>query len=170
MEQSHDNNLTLEGVKQYYIELEKESWKQETLLDLLQAKEFYSCIIYIKSKEEIENVIILLNKNNFSSMAFYPELGEDAKKCILNDFRNQTYRFLITNFTLPNFQTMFIINYDLPADFMEYLNKLGRSGAFGKKTMAINFVLGSERKYLKELEEKFQITIEELPIDFDELM
>ncbi|EGR27037.1 hypothetical protein IMG5_202750 [Ichthyophthirius multifiliis] len=47
-----NDELTLDGIKQYYIALDKEEWKFDTLVELYNNIEIAQCIIYCNTKKE----------------------------------------------------------------------------------------------------------------------
>jgi len=63
-----------------------------------------------------------------------------------------------------------VINYDLPIKMQTYLHRIGRSGRFGRKGCAINFVTPDDAKYLAEIEKHYGTEINELPVDVTDLI
>ena len=47
-------NLTLEGIKQYYLGVEQESWKLATLYDLYEKLSISQSIIFVNSKRKAD--------------------------------------------------------------------------------------------------------------------
>jgi len=106
--------------------------------------------------------------------------GEDMSSAerdrVIDDFRDARTKVLITTNVLARgidiLQVMLVINYDLPLngenqpDFETYLHRIGRSGRFGRKGLAINFVHDeTSRKNLKAFQNFFQRPIESFPAD-----
>ena len=63
-----------------------------------------------------------------------------------------------------------VINHDLPTNKENYIHRIGRSGRFGRKGVAINFVTEKDKNRLKEIEEYYSTQIEQLPDNFDQLI
>lgn len=63
-----------------------------------------------------------------------------------------------------------VINYDLPYKKENYIHRIGRSGRFGRKGVAINFVTQSDAQFLTEVEQFYQTKIDELPLDISKLL
>ena len=59
-----------------------------------------------------------------------------------------------------------VINFDLPLSRESYLHRIGRSGRYGRKGVAINFVTQREAEEVRGLEKHYGVAIEELPVDF----
>jgi superfamily II DNA/RNA helicase len=61
------------------------------------------------------------------------------------------------------------VNYELPIQRENYVHRIGRSGRYGKKGVAINLVYGDELNTLKEIEKHYSTSIQELPEDLSAL-
>jgi len=85
----------------------------------------------------------------------------------MNEFRSGTSRVLITTDLLARGidvqQVSIVINYDLPANRENYIHRIGRSGRFGRKGVAINLVTPKDQESLKQLETFYSTQIEEMP-------
>ena len=60
-------------------------------------------------------------------------------------------------------QVSLVINYDLPTNRENYIHRIGRSGRFGRKGVAINFITEGDVKYMKDIEQFYNTTIVEMP-------
>ena len=49
-------------------------------------------------------------------------------------------------------QVSLVINYDLPTSREFYIHRIGRSGRFGRKGVAINFVKQEDVRILRDIE------------------
>ena len=56
-----------------------------------------------------------------------------------------------------------MINFDLPRTKETYIHRIGRSGRYGRKGVAINFVTERDLKNLEELKEFYNTKIDEMP-------
>ena len=63
-------------------------------------------------------------------------------------------------------QVSTVINFDIPKCSNTYLHRIGRSGRYGRKGTAINFITKRDIRLLKEIEEFYSTQIGELPSDF----
>ena len=93
---------------------------------------------------------------------------------IMKEFRNGTTRILLTTDLLARGidiqQVSLVINYDIPINKEMYIHRIGRSGRFGRKGVAINFVTDKEAQALGDIESHYQTAISELPNDLDSVM
>jgi len=60
-------------------------------------------------------------------------------------------------------QVSIVINYDIPKNVQSYLHRIGRSGRYGRKGVAINFVSNQEIERIYNIERYYSIKIEDLP-------
>ena len=92
----------------------------------------------------------------------------------MNAFRTGSSRVLITTDLLSRGidvqQVSLVINYDIPRNLESYIHRIGRSGRFGRKGVAINFVTKDEEKLLKELQDFYQTQIDEMPANIADLI
>ena len=88
---------------------------------------------------------------------------------IIRKFKQGGYKCLISTDLLSRGidiqQVGVVINFDLPKDVHNYLHRIGRSGRFGKRGVAINLITRKEYGRVKELERYYHTTIAELPED-----
>jgi superfamily II DNA/RNA helicase len=89
----------------------------------------------------------------------------------LEDFRKGIYRILISsNVTARGIdvqQVSVVINFDIPRCVHNYLHRIGRSGRWGRKGMAINFITKEDISSMKRIESHYKSNITELPSDFN---
>lgn len=165
------DNLTLEGIRQYYIAMEKEDYKLDTLEDLYKVIKISQCIIYTNSKKKTEFICNFLNERGFPVTFMHGGLAQDDRKSIMEDFRCGNIKILITTDILSRGidiqQVSLVINYDLPKEKETYIHRIGRSGRFGRKGSVINFVSIYDITSLKSIEQFYNTTILQLPQDVE---
>ena len=85
-----------------------------------------------------------------------------------NAFRDGKYRVLISSDVTARGidiqQVGTVINFDVPNCVHNYLHRIGRSGRWGRKGLAINFITQQDVHLLKRVEAHYDITITELPV------
>ena len=67
-------------------------------------------------------------------------------------------------------QVSLVTNYDLPTQPENYLHRIGRSGRFGRKEVAINFVTEEDERILQDLQKFYNTVFEELPANAADLI
>jgi translation initiation factor 4A len=167
------DELTLEGIKQYYIAIEKDDWKFDTLCDLYENLDIAQAIIYCNTRKRVDQVTTSMTEKDFVVSAMHGEMEHSTREAIMREFRTGSSRVLITTDLLARGidvqQVSLVINYDMPSNYENYLHRIGRSGRFGRKGVAINFVTEADAKFLHELEQHYNTHIREMPSDLAEI-
>ena len=165
-----NEELTLEGIKQFYINMEHNEYKYDTLCDLYDMCSISQTIIYCNSRNMVEDLYRRLCNDNFSCDCIHGDLSQEERNKIMEEFRNGTSRILISTDLLSRGidvqQVSLVINYDIPNNIESYIHRIGRSGRFGRKGTSINFLTRYDVKKMKDIEEYYNILVEELPADF----
>lgn len=168
-----NQELTLEGIHQYYIAVEKEEWKMEVLLNLYANLDINQALIYCNTKKRVEELEQAMTAHDFAVSIMHGEMDQLKRDVVMKQFRSGTVRVLITTDLLARGidvqQVGLVINYELPYKKENYIHRIGRAGRFGRKGTAINFVLPSNARYIKEIQEHYNTQIDEMPTDLDEL-
>jgi superfamily II DNA/RNA helicase len=167
-----NEQLTLEGIRQYLVE-SKEELKLETFLEICNSIEISEAIIYCNSKKNVEFLTEEMNKKGFKVSSIHIDLPVIERDRIMNEFRKGVSRILITTDLFARgidvHQVRLVINYDLPLHKEIYIHRIGRSGCFGRKGYAINFVTAEEKDKLEQLQKFYNTTIDALPSDLSEI-
>jgi len=167
-----NEELTLDGIRQFYIDLEKNEYKYATLCDLYSLISVSQSIIYCNSRRIVEILTRKLMEDDFSVAAIHGDMPQKERNIIMDDFRNGVNRVLISTDLLSRGidiqQVSIVINYDIPQTVENYIHRIGRSGRFGRKGLAINFVTSYDRNKITELEQYYATEIPALP-DLDKL-
>lgn len=165
--------LTLQGIKQYYVPLEKRDWKLDTLMSLYMNLEINQAIIYCNTVKGVEELTKQLKEKEFTVSSMHGEMDQLTRNLIMREFRTGTTRILISTDLLARGidvqQVSVVINYDLPVTRESYIHRIGRSGRFGRKGTAINFVTPKDAGLLKEIQSHYSTQIIELPTNLDSI-
>ena len=167
------DEVTLDGIKQYYVHLEREDWKFPVLLDLYQQITVNQALIYVNKRQKAEWLAKQLASQGFTLEYIHGDMEVIERKQRMEDFRSGTVRVLISTDLLARGidvqQVSLVINYEMPIQRENYVHRIGRSGRYGKKGVAINIVSGDELNSVKEIETHYSTTISELPEDLSSL-
>jgi len=168
------DELTLEGIRQFYIAIEKEEWKIDTLCDLYETLTITQAIIYCNTRRKVAFLKDQMEKRDFTISTMHAELDQKERDLIMREFRSGSSRVLISTDLLARGidvqQVSLVINYDLPSNLENYLHRIGRSGRFGRKGVAINFVTNSDVRTMKDIERYYHTQIEEMPMDIADMI
>ncbi len=159
--------LTLEGIQQFYINVGDERWKYDTLKDIYNLISVNQAIIYVNTVHRAEMLRDYLVRDNFTVSAINGKMESSERTRIVKEFREGTTRVLISTDLLSRGidiqQISVVIIYDLPNNKSAYIHRIGRSGRFGRKGTAINFVTERDVWKLEELEHYYATQIKEMP-------
>jgi len=168
------DELTLEGIRQFYVAIEKEEWKLDTLCDLYETLTITQAIIYCNTRRKVDFLADQLSKRDFTISTMHAELDQKERDLVMREFRSGSSRVLISTDLLARGidvqQVSLVINYDLPQNMENYLHRIGRSGRFGRKGVAINFVTNNDVRAMKDIEKYYHTQIEEMPMDIADLI
>jgi translation initiation factor 4A len=167
-------DLTLEGIEQYYISLETEQEKYETLCDLYKTISVGQSMIYCSSKKKVIWLSEKLSEEGYPVSSIHGDITQVDRDRIMKSFRKGDTRVLITTDLLARGidvrAVSLVINYDLPEDMQSYIHRIGRTGRFGRKGWAINFVMKTDDKYMTSIENYYQTQISEMPASIPDLI
>lgn len=162
--------LTLEGIEQYFVNLNDDQDKFDTLKDLFAKVSVSQCIIYCNSTHRVDDLYNSMINDNFPVCKIHSNMAKEERQKNYKDFIAGNYRVLISsNITARGIdiqQVSTVINFDIPNCVHIYLHRIGRSGRFGRKGLGINFITKRDVKKLKEIEEFYSASIRELPENF----
>ncbi|KAJ3255193.1 Eukaryotic initiation factor 4A-III [Boothiomyces macroporosus] len=163
------DELTLEGIKQFFVAVEKEEWKFDTLCDLYDTLTITQAVMFCNTRKKVDWLTAKMRENNFTVAAMHGEMPQKERDAIMQDFRQGTSRVLITTDIwargIDVQQVSLVINYDLPNNRENYIHRIGRSGRFGRKGVAINFVKQEDVKILRDIEQYYSTQIDEMPMN-----
>lgn len=167
------DELTLEGIKQYFVAVKMEDWKFDTLCDLYENLSVQQAIIYCNTKRKVDWLTDKMKQREFTVSSLHGEMDQTEREVILKEFRSGSSRVLITTDLLArgiDVQSVsLVINYDLPTLRENYIHRIGRSGRFGRKGVAINFVTDDDYMKLKDIKTFYNTQILEMPMDVSQI-
>lgn len=166
--------LTLEGIQQFYVGVEREDWKLDTLCDLYETLTVTQAIIYCNSRRKVDWLSDQLTARDFTVSSMHGDMTQSERTSVLQRFRSGASRVLIATDIIARGidvqQVSLVLNYDLPVKRENYIHRIGRSGRFGRKGVAINFITTHDVGYLKDIEDHYNTVVEEMPMNVADLL
>ena len=166
----NNDELTLQGIAQYYINLEDDTHKYETIKDIFSGLSISQAIIYCNSVSRVNDLEEAMMTDNFPVKKIHGKMTDIERKEVFKDFKAGGCRVLITSDLFARGidvqQVSIVINFDIPRDENTYLHRIGRSGRWGRKGIAINFQTKYDMNRLSRFEKHYETQIMEMPIDF----
>lgn len=162
--------LTLEGIKQYVLAIEDDRMKYDTLKDLYANIMVSQCIIFCNSVKRVDFLSQCLTEDGFSVSSLHGRMEKVQRDQALTDFRTGVSRILISSDVTARGidvqQVGIVINFDIPNCESTYLHRIGRSGRWGRKGIAINFATRNDVNQLRNIETFYQTEIQDFPAVF----
>lgn len=166
--------LTLGCIQQYYIAIGNDQQKYETLKDLFSILEVKQSIIYVNTIKRVDELYQAMTKEGYPVCYIHSSMDKSQREDALKQFRIGQYRVLISSgITARGIdiqQVSIVINFDITRDINTYLHAIGRSGRYGRKGLAINFVTKFDIDQMKRIERHYKIDIKELPANINDLI
>jgi len=168
------DELTLEGIKQFFVAVEREEWKFDTLCDLYDTLTITQAVIFCNTRIKVNWLTEKMREANFTVSSMHGEMKQAERDAIMKEFRSGMSRVLITTDVwargIDVQQVSLVINYDLPNNRELYIHRIGRSGRFGRKGVAINFVMNDDIRILRDIEQYYSTQIDEMPMNVADLI
>jgi translation initiation factor 4A len=165
-----NNEIITDLISQFYLDVETEELKFDTLLDLYNLVSTSQTIIFCNTIRKVEWLEEQLKKNNFTITVIHSNMTQPERDTVIKDFRDGKTRLLLTTDLLSRGidipQVNMVINYDLPVNKETYVHRIGRCGRFDKKGVAITMVKMSDAtdtKTFNKMKHYYKMEIEEMP-------
>ncbi len=162
--------LTLQGLKQYYVNVGDARFKFDVLCDLYRTIQVNQTIIYAHSKNTVERLADQLDERGFPISIIHGEMSSSERSEVMRDFRRGTTRILLSTDLLARGidvqQVELVINFDLPSNKANYIHRVGRTSRYGRKGTSINLVSNREMREMRDIQSYYNATIDQLPASF----
>jgi len=168
------DELTLEGIRQFFVAVEAEEWKFDTLTDLYDTLTITQSVIFCNTKTKVDWLAEKMKENHFTVSSMHGDMDQQQRDQVMEEFRSGSSRVLIATDLwgrgIDVQQVSLVICYDLPTDRELYIHRIGRSGRFGRKGVAINFVKNDDVQTLRDIEQYYSTQIDEMPMNVGDLL
>jgi superfamily II DNA/RNA helicase len=172
-----NNEVVVDLISQFYLDVENEELKFDTLLDLYNLVSTSQAIIFCNTIRKVEWLEQNLKQNNFTITVIHSNMNQQERDNVVKDFRDGKTRLLLTTDLLSRGidipQVNMVINYDLPLTKETYVHRIGRCGRFDKKGVAITMVKMTDPtdvKTFNKLKHFYKIDIKEMPESIDKFL
>jgi translation initiation factor 4A len=168
------DELTLDGLKQFYVAVEREEQKMDVLLDIYESIQVSQCVMFCNTRRKVDFVTHCLRDQKYTVSCIHSKMSQDERNAIMQSFREGKSRVLISTDLLSRGidvqQISLVVNFDLPTLKESYIHRIGRSARFGRKGIAINLVTTDDGSKLKEIQEFYHTQIDEMPVNIKDLL
>jgi len=164
--------LTLQGIRQYYVGLENDEQKYAALKDIFSTISVSQCIIYCNSINRTNDLYMAMKEEGYPVIAIHSNMSDTERQESYSRFKEGLARVIICTDLFSRGidvqQVSIVINFDLPKSIHVYIHRIGRSGRWGRKGVGINFITKREQGNLQEIREFYTTEVNELPMNFAE--
>jgi translation initiation factor 4A len=161
--------VNLQGIIQYGVQLEREDWKLDVILDLWKNLSITQALIYCNKRQKAEWLSERMTQAGFPITCIHGDMEARERMERMASFRKGETRVLISTDLLARGidvqQVSLVINYELPTQMDNYIHRIGRSGRYGRKGTAINLLSPEDMRCMKDIEEHYKIKVTILPED-----
>ncbi|KAK3575786.1 hypothetical protein CHS0354_003775 [Potamilus streckersoni] len=82
------DELTLEGIKQYFVAVEKEEWKFDTFCDLYDTIIISQAVIFCNTKRKVDWLTEKMRNANFTVSSMHAGMLPNERDAIMKEFRS----------------------------------------------------------------------------------
>jgi ATP-dependent RNA helicase DeaD len=130
--------------------------KLDALTRILEVENFEGMIVFVRTKQETEQLAERLRARGFSAAAINGDIVQAQRERTINQLRDAKLDILVATDVaargLDVERISHVVNYDIPTDTESYVHRIGRTGRAGRTGDAISFVTPRERHLLKAIE------------------
>ncbi|CAF1180155.1 unnamed protein product [Adineta steineri] len=165
---------TLDGIRQFYVNVEREEYKLDKLYELFDTLTITQTIIFCNTCYKVKWLSEKLRAHNLTVSVLNLNMNAEQRNDAIKEFRMGTSQILLrkdrleADTDIPQISP--IINYDLPTICESYVRRIGRRGRFGRKGIAINFITNDEQQTLHDIEQYYNTQIQALPTNIADLI
>jgi len=162
------SDVVLDGIKQLYINVDKEEDKLSTLEDIFELLSISQCIMYCNSKAKVEwlRKQLVEREEPFPAEMIHGDMPGEEREEVMSRFRSNAFKLLISTDLLARGIDVqgvsLVVNYDLPTNRENYIHRIGRTGRYGRKGVALNLITQNDSKYRNDIESYYQTKMVEM--------
>jgi superfamily II DNA/RNA helicase len=135
---------TARNVEQDIVRVPRGGDKVDSLQILLSKKEFSKVLIFGRTKHGVEKLCQTLVKSGFKAQSIHGDKNQSKRQSALKAFRDNYSQILVATdvaargLDIPN--VTHVINFDIPANYEDYIHRIGRTGRANQTGTALTFV------------------------------
>jgi len=162
------DSLTVDTIDQVVYEVDEEE-KYKLLKHLIYVEHPDSCIIFCRTKDNVDKLVRKLSEKGFSCDGLHGGMLQNDRLSAIKRFKQGEFNILVATDVAARGidieDVTHIFNYDVPLEKESYVHRIGRTGRAGKDGKAITLVTPFEKRFLREIEDYvgYKITKAEAP-------
>ena len=124
--------------------------KERSLIELLKMLDCERALIFIRTRNDVNQLVDKLNQLGFSSESIHNEISQKKRKERLNAFKSKQFKFLVaTDIAARGIDITdlyYVINYDLPVNSNDYIHRVGRTARRGISKENISIEVSKQKE------------------------
>lgn len=150
------STVTLTDQIDHSLIVVREQQKFDLLRDVSVVENPDSCIIFCRTKDQVDEVTEQLEKYFYTCDKLHGGMMQEDRFSVMDAFKRGEFRYLVATDVAARGididSITHVINYDIPLENESYVHRVGRTGRAGKRGKAISFVTPHEDKFLADIE------------------
>ncbi|KQB83760.1 DEAD/DEAH box helicase [Corynebacterium oculi] len=142
--------------------------KLDALTRILEVTEFEAMIVFVRTKNETEEVAEKLRARGFSAAAINGDIAQAQRERTVDQLKDGRLDILVATDVaargLDVERISHVLNFDIPNDTESYVHRIGRTGRAGRSGEAILFVTPRERRMLRSIERATNAPLTEMDL------
>ena len=168
------DSVRLDGIQQFYINLDREDHKFECICDLYKNLNISQAVIFCNKRQKAEILAEKMSAQGFPVTCLHGELDKPERTRRMKDFVSGNTRVMVATDIIASGidiqQISLVINYELPMNRENYVHRIGRAGRFGRKGTTINMLLPEEEAMMTDICEHYKMKVTILPENLSTLL
>lgn len=152
-----EKNLTKANIDHRMIQCKAKD-KTVVLLDLLQIIHPYLTLIFVNTKEKVEQLAMELAKNGYRVGKLHGDMEDRFRKQMIRRIQNLDFQYVVASDIAARGIDIegvsHVINFDLPKDIEFYIHRTGRTARYQSTGIAYSLYAYEDDSYIKELQAK----------------
>jgi len=141
-------------IEQRYCVIE-ESQRDSAIVKLLELEDINKCIIFCRTKKEVDRLSLYLRDLGFSARGIHGDLEQIEREEIIKSYRNSSVKIMVATDVasrgLDIRGVTHVFNYNIPFDLQSYIHRIGRTGRAGSLGKAFTLVSVNEFRELERI-------------------
>lgn len=150
------STVTLTDQIDHSLIIVREQQKFDLLRDVTVVENPDSCIIFCRTKDQVDGVTEQLEKFFYTCDQLHGGMAQEDRFAVMDAFKRGEFRYLVATDVAARGididSITHVINYDIPLENESYVHRVGRTGRAGKRGKAISFVTPNEDRFLADIE------------------
>ena len=126
------------------------------LLELLKHINPYLCIIFVNTKEGVDDLALQLAKNGYRVGKLHGDMDDRSRRQMIKRIHELEFKYIVASDIAARgidiTGVSHVINFDLPKDVEFYIHRTGRTGRFDQSGIAYSLYQYDDDQYIKNLQ------------------